>query len=202
MVTRAAIALGDRQRAVDAVAGLGDHARWATGPGVQAAATLGEALLDSEASRPADAQDRYEAAARAYELAPRWANAADAWCDAAEAASLAGRNPKPALEAAHRICEAKGLGRVQRRLRDLTARLPGPSADQLAPELQGLTRRELEVVRLVAEGFTNREIGNRLYLSEGTVRNYLSRAFDKVGVARRADIVRLVTSAEGRTGAT
>jgi ATP/maltotriose-dependent transcriptional regulator MalT len=198
-VARAALALGDRRRAADAVAALGDLARWATGPGIQAAAALGEALLDSDATRTADAQDRYEAAARAYELAPRWANAADAWCDAAEAALLTGRDPAPAIDAARRICETKGLARVQRRLHELTVELPGSGVDRQLPALQALTPRELEVVHLVAEGCTNREIGNRLYLSEGTVRNYLSRAFDKLGAARRADIVRLVMSAEPRT---
>ena len=57
-----------------------------------------------------------------------------------------------------------------------------------------LTGRELDVARLVAEGLTNGEIGARLYLSEGTVRNYLSRAFAKLGVTRRAEVVRLLTA--------
>jgi DNA-binding NarL/FixJ family response regulator len=48
------------------------------------------------------------------------------------------------------------------------------------------------VVALAADGLTNRQIGERLYLSDGTVRNYLSTAFAKLGVSRRAELGRLV----------
>lgn len=193
-VVRASLALSDRSRAADAVNALGDHARWATGPGAQAAATVGDALLDVDAGRFADAADRYEAAARAYELSPRWANAAEAWCDAADAAIACGREPARALDAARRLCEQKGLGRVAARVAEVATRAQGSGQDGLAPALQSLSRRELEVVRLVAQGLTNREIGDAMYLSEGTVRNYLSRCFDKLGVTRRADVVRLVAT--------
>lgn len=193
-VARAALTLSDRQRAKDAVAALGDHARWATGPGAQAAATLGEALLDTDFGQFDDARDRYEASARAFELAPRWANAADAWADAAEAAIAAGSDPTPALEAAQRIATDKGIDRVARRVAELGARAAETPPAPSAPALEQLSRRELEVVQLVAQGRTNREIGQQLYLSEGTVRNYLSSCFTKLGVARRTDIVRLVAS--------
>jgi RNA polymerase sigma factor (sigma-70 family) len=63
--------------------------------------------------------------------------------------------------------------------------------------LAELTEREREVVLLAAEGLSNREIGARLYLSEGTVRNYLSTAFGKLGVARRAQLAPLVAQAAG-----
>ena len=55
-----------------------------------------------------------------------------------------------------------------------------------------LTPREREIVILVGAGRTNREIGAELYLSEKTVRNYLSAAFAKLGISRRAEIVALV----------
>jgi DNA-binding NarL/FixJ family response regulator len=58
--------------------------------------------------------------------------------------------------------------------------------------LDQLTTREREVVMLAAGGLTNRQIGDRLYLSEGTVRNYLSTAFAKLGVSRRSELGRLV----------
>lgn len=48
-----------------------------------------------------------------------------------------------------------------------------------------LSERELAVLRLVAQGLSNTEIASRLYLSEGTVRNYVSTIFDKLGVADR-----------------
>jgi len=52
-----------------------------------------------------------------------------------------------------------------------------------------LSKREQEVVRCVAEGMTNREIAQRLTLTEHTVRNYLFRIFDKLGVSRRVEVV-------------
>lgn len=52
-----------------------------------------------------------------------------------------------------------------------------------------LSRQESRVLALVVEGKTNREIGEALELSEKTVRNYLSNAFQKLGVARRSQAV-------------
>ena len=52
-----------------------------------------------------------------------------------------------------------------------------------------LSRREQEVVRCVAEGMSNREIAQRLGLTEHTVKNYLFRIFDKLGVSKRVEVV-------------
>ncbi len=52
-----------------------------------------------------------------------------------------------------------------------------------------LTRRELEVMRLVAQGLSNREIGQALVVEEGTVKKYTHYAFQKMGVARRTQAV-------------
>jgi two-component system nitrate/nitrite response regulator NarL len=52
-----------------------------------------------------------------------------------------------------------------------------------------LTRREGEVGRLVVEGLTNREIAEKLGLSEHTVSNYLFRIYDKLGISRRVEFV-------------
>jgi len=60
------------------------------------------------------------------------------------------------------------------------------------PEGQGgppkLTRREESVVRLVMQGMVNREIAHELQLSEHTVKNYLFRIFDKLGVSNRVEL--------------
>jgi DNA-binding NarL/FixJ family response regulator len=61
------------------------------------------------------------------------------------------------------------------------ARPPGPDA-QLAAQF---SERELDVLRLLAVGLTNTEIARRLFLSEGTVRNYVSAIFGKLGVSER-----------------
>ena len=51
-----------------------------------------------------------------------------------------------------------------------------------------LTRREESVVRLVVQGMVNREIAERLRLSEHTIKNYLFRIFDKLGVSNRVEL--------------
>ena len=52
-----------------------------------------------------------------------------------------------------------------------------------------LTPREREVVRLVADGMRNQEIAFELNLTEHTIRNYLLRIFDKLGISSRVELV-------------
>ena len=56
-----------------------------------------------------------------------------------------------------------------------------------------LTDREEEVVALVAEGLTNREISGQLHLSEHTVKNYLFHIFEKLGISSRVSLILYVT---------
>lgn len=51
-----------------------------------------------------------------------------------------------------------------------------------------LSDREMEVVQLVAQGFCNREIGEKLSISEQTVKNHLHNLFDKLGVSGRLEL--------------
>jgi len=53
----------------------------------------------------------------------------------------------------------------------------------------GITSRELEILTLVARGFSNREIAAQLFVSENTVKTHCARAFDKLGAARRTQAV-------------
>jgi DNA-binding NarL/FixJ family response regulator len=63
------------------------------------------------------------------------------------------------------------------------ARLRTPEAD----ELEGLTGQERRILDLLTEGLTNREIAERLYLAEKTVKNYVSHLLAKLGMTRRAE---------------
>jgi DNA-binding NarL/FixJ family response regulator len=58
-----------------------------------------------------------------------------------------------------------------------------------APAVEALTRREAEVLALVAEGLTNAEIGRRLFISEATVKTHLLRVFAKLDVDDRTRAV-------------
>jgi len=55
----------------------------------------------------------------------------------------------------------------------------------------GITRRELEILELIAGGFSNREIAERLFVSENTVKTHSSRLFDKLSAKRRTQAVQL-----------
>jgi DNA-binding NarL/FixJ family response regulator len=72
---------------------------------------------------------------------------------------------------------------------------PAPSAMHAAPgasteaEAAGLTRREVDVVRLVAEGLTNRQIARRLVVSEATVKTHLNHVLSKLDVDGRPALV-------------
>ena len=57
------------------------------------------------------------------------------------------------------------------------------------PHLPSLTERELDVLSLVAQGLTNREISSRLFISPATVRTHLEHIYDKLGVRSRAAAV-------------
>jgi len=55
----------------------------------------------------------------------------------------------------------------------------------------GITPRELEVLELIAQGLSNKEIAERVFVSENTVKTHLSRVFDKLGARRRTQAVQL-----------
>lgn len=54
-----------------------------------------------------------------------------------------------------------------------------------APELEALTGQELKLLALIADGLTNRQIGEQMFLAEKTVKNYVSSILSKLGLQRR-----------------
>ena len=62
-----------------------------------------------------------------------------------------------------------------------------------ADPLTRLTEREREILALIGEGLTNRQIGERLFLAEKTVKNYVSGLLAKLGMERRTQVAVLAT---------
>src|SRR5206468_4831177 len=83
-----------------------------------------------------------------------------------------------AVAAGRSLLDPEVTGKVLERLRESRAE---------DPALVSLTEQERKVVAGLAEGKTNREIGEALFLSEKTVKNYVSRILDKLGLSRRAE---------------
>lgn len=63
-----------------------------------------------------------------------------------------------------------------------------PATQEKTIDLSVLTPRELEVTKLVAKGYNNKKISTELFLSEGTVKNYVSRILDKLQLENRTDL--------------
>jgi DNA-binding NarL/FixJ family response regulator len=63
----------------------------------------------------------------------------------------------------------------------------------VAPELEGLTEQELKLLSLIAEGLTNRQISEQMFLAEKTVKNYVSNQLAKLGLERRTQAAVLAT---------
>ncbi|RST09732.1 response regulator transcription factor [Streptomyces sp. WAC05374] len=89
------------------------------------------------------------------------------------------------------LLDPGATARVMARLRG------GPAQEERTQGLPGLTEREREILALVGEGLTNREIGKRLYLAEKTVKNNISRLLAKLGVERRVQAAVIATQALG-----
>jgi two-component system, NarL family, response regulator LiaR len=63
--------------------------------------------------------------------------------------------------------------------------------DETKREALHITRREFEILELIAQGLSNREIAEKLFVSQSTVKTHSSRIFDKLGARRRTEAVQL-----------
>jgi DNA-binding NarL/FixJ family response regulator len=89
-----------------------------------------------------------------------------------------------------------GLKLTNKQERVVTKEVPVPTGepfrrDDSKREALGITPRELEILELIARGLSNREIAEKLFVSENTVKTHSSRVFDKLGAKRRTQAVQL-----------
>ncbi|RKR90392.1 regulatory LuxR family protein [Micromonospora pisi] len=166
-------------------------------------ASLGGAAAHAEGLLRADRSALHRAVA-AYRSSPRVLARASAMEDAARAEKTHGRRTEAValldevLEVYGR-CEAlRDHARVRRELRALGVRrrtMAPPAAATTG--WTSLTEAELRVVRLVAQGMSNRATAARLFLSPHTVDTHLRHAFAKLGVSSRVELTRRVLEHEG-----
>ncbi len=89
-----------------------------------------------------------------------------------------------------------GLKLTGTRERIVVKEVPVPAGEPFVPderkrESLGITPREMEILGLIATGLSNREIADRLFVSENTVKTHSSRLFDKLGAKRRTQAVQI-----------
>ncbi|WP_214318657.1 helix-turn-helix transcriptional regulator [Nonomuraea sediminis] len=103
------------------------------------------------------------------------------------------------LRTARETFDALGMAAWGERARG-ELRSAGESSPNRDPDArEKLTPHELNIAQLASEGLTNREIGQRLYLSHRTVGTHLHRIFPKLGVSSRADLARMLKALEQRS---
>ncbi|MER0478562.1 response regulator transcription factor [Streptomyces sp. Edi2] len=106
-------------------------------------------------------------------------------------------SPRELAHAVRTVAEGSAMltPKVTKRLIDTFADLESEGAAEARQRLSELTDREGEVVRAVARGLSNAEIGRELAMSEGTVKAHVSRALAKLNLSNRVQMALLVRDA-------
>jgi DNA-binding NarL/FixJ family response regulator len=199
-----AVAVGERLFGVAAAAMAVGRGR-AGAPGVEARAWFARAVAEHSRLTGDNDPALWQAAVDAFSFGIEsdiYETARSRW-RLAEALMGAGRREEAATQwrAAVEVATRLGAAPLLHELEDLRRRArlavaPAPEGDVVAPAVEpgvvgGLTPRELEVLRLVAEGRTNRQIGAALYISDKTASVHVSNLMAKLGAASRTEAAAL-----------
>ncbi|HEY0575949.1 MAG TPA: AAA family ATPase [Pseudonocardia sp.] len=191
-LVRIALAAGDSRLAADTVAAAEERARRNPGIGsVRAAAAHARGLLDADVASLAEACLLFDGGPRPLALA----SALEDLGVAQLRTSAPAAGVDTLTRALVRYTEAGATwdaGRVRRRLRAGGVRRRLVTSTRPNAGWTALTDSELAVVRLIAQGLTNRETAMRLFVSPHTVNSHLRHAFTKLGVNSRVELARLV----------
>ena len=190
-MVRIALAVGDRELAESAVADADRRAELSPGvPSLNAIAAHSRALLHGDIDELSEAVGLFErsprllAHARACEdlgMAHQEQGNADSAIDALTQALVLFARAGATTDAA----------RLRSRLRALGIRRRVAPAEKPATSWAAMTKSELSVAQLVANGLTNREVAERLFVSPHTVNTHLRQVFAKLEVKSRVDLTRL-----------
>ena len=192
-LTEEAWLAGDPAAARQLVAALLDRGRGTTHPRETGRLLSWATRLGDRRPAPADTPPEL-----VLEIEGRWDEAALTWDELgqpyAKALALMQVDSAEALNEAFGILDQLGArpaaGVAAARLRALGERVPRGPRHTTRANPAGLTAREVEVLRLVADGLTNPEIAARLYISDKTVEHHVSRILGKLDVPSRRDATR------------
>jgi DNA-binding CsgD family transcriptional regulator/DNA-binding Lrp family transcriptional regulator len=192
-VVRMAVAVGDGELAETAVAHASRRAELSPGvPSLAATAAHAGGVLNGDADELSEAvslltrTSRPLALAAAYEdlgVAQQRDGSADSGIDALTQALVLFAGSGATRDAT----------RIRSRLRRLGIRRPVERGERPTSGWAAMTKAELAVAELVADGLTNREAAKRLFVSHSTVTTHLCQVFAKLGVKSRVELTRLAT---------
>jgi DNA-binding CsgD family transcriptional regulator len=180
VLVRARLALGELQRAIESYGELEAIAEVVGTPPLHASACFARGLIlsvrgEHDQARPCfeDALDLYERAGAPYESGL-------ARIELARTLAALGRSTAARQEAARAAERLERIGALS------AAETAMNLLDARPPTVAGLTMREAEVLRLVAEGLSNAEIARRLLISEHTVHRHVANVLGKLDLPSRA----------------
>jgi DNA-binding CsgD family transcriptional regulator len=192
-MVRMAVAVGDRELAESGVADANRRAELSPGvPSLAATAAHASGLLNGDAEGLSHAVSLFKRSPRSLALASAW-----------EDLGLAQQRQQTAESGIDALTEAlvllaragatRDAARLRSRLRALGIRRRVATSKKPATGWAAMTTSELAVAQLVADGLTNREIADRLFVSPHTVNTHLRHVFAKLQVNSRVDLTRLAT---------
>jgi ATP/maltotriose-dependent transcriptional regulator MalT len=203
LLVRAQLALGQRAEADDAADGLRSLVEHVETPTIRAALLQAEGILLGADGACEEARRRFEDAVDLFLQSQAPFEGARARLDLARCLSgidrpgPAQQEARSALECFQKLGAVREAFRAETALKELTdgvaaspVKRPRPSAgpEHAAPDAR-LSSREIEVLRLVAEGLGDKEIAERLHLSGHTVHRHISNIRTKLGLPSRAAAV-------------
>jgi DNA-binding CsgD family transcriptional regulator/tetratricopeptide (TPR) repeat protein len=193
LMVRIALAVGDRDLAESAVAEANRRAELNPGvPSLDAIAAHASGLLNRDTGKLSDAVVLFNRSSRALAHAAAWEDLAlghqregtgDSAIDALS----------ESLVLFARAGATRDAARIRSRLRELGVRRRVATADKPSTGWAAMTKSELAVAQLAANGLTNREIGEQLFVSPHTVNSHLRQVFAKLEVSSRVALTRLAT---------